>query len=82
MGSTRRQDRDPRGWRYQIQMHYQQAREQVNQRLRYARSSRICAKARSVWLRRSGAHAVKIEFAGSVYSIFPVVYVSKFKPVR
>ncbi|OWY97106.1 reverse transcriptase [Phytophthora megakarya] len=40
MGSTRRQDRDPRRWRYRIQRHYQQAREQVNQRLREAISDR------------------------------------------
>ncbi|OWY98543.1 reverse transcriptase [Phytophthora megakarya] len=40
MGSTRRQDRDPRRWRYRIQRNYQQAREQVNQRLREAISDR------------------------------------------
>ncbi|KAG3150075.1 hypothetical protein PC128_g23298 [Phytophthora cactorum] len=34
VGSTKRRDRDPRRWRYQIQRHYQQARSQVNQRLR------------------------------------------------
>ncbi|OWY93793.1 reverse transcriptase [Phytophthora megakarya] len=38
MGSTRRQDRDP--CRYRIQRQYQQAREQVNQRLREAISDR------------------------------------------
>ncbi|OWZ11691.1 LOW QUALITY PROTEIN: hypothetical protein PHMEG_00015246 [Phytophthora megakarya] len=27
-------------------------------------------------------YAVKLEIAGSTYSIFPVVHVSKFKPVR
>ncbi|GMF21907.1 unnamed protein product [Phytophthora lilii] len=36
VGSTRRQDRDPRRWRYRIQRYYQQAREQVNERLREA----------------------------------------------
>ncbi|OWZ11408.1 reverse transcriptase [Phytophthora megakarya] len=117
MGSTRRQDRDPRRWRYRIQSHYQQAREQVNQRLREAISDRadqhtdivrphqVEAGSR-VWLYldrvREGyaknlAHrwhgpfrmsekiveyAVKLEIAGSAYTIFPVVYVSKIKPVR
>ncbi|POM65894.1 LOW QUALITY PROTEIN: Reverse transcriptase, partial [Phytophthora palmivora] len=38
--STRRHDRDPRLWRYQIQRYYQQVREQVNQRLREAISDR------------------------------------------
>ncbi|OWZ19696.1 hypothetical protein PHMEG_0006025 [Phytophthora megakarya] len=38
--STRRQNRDPRRWRYRIQRHYQQAREQVNLRLRDAISYR------------------------------------------
>ncbi|OWZ13096.1 reverse transcriptase [Phytophthora megakarya] len=36
VGSTRRHDRDPRRWRYQMQKYYQQSREQVNQRLREA----------------------------------------------
>ncbi|GMF38649.1 unnamed protein product [Phytophthora fragariaefolia] len=40
VGSTRRQDRDPRRWRYQIQRHYQQARAQVNERLREAIADR------------------------------------------
>ncbi|POM69968.1 Reverse transcriptase [Phytophthora palmivora] len=40
VGSTRRHDRDPRRWRYQIQRYYQQVREQVNQRLREAISDR------------------------------------------
>ncbi|POM72152.1 LOW QUALITY PROTEIN: Reverse transcriptase [Phytophthora palmivora] len=40
VGSTRRYDRDPRRWRYQIQRYYQQVREQVNQRLREAISDR------------------------------------------
>eukprot|EP00644_Phytophthora_capsici_P018990 jgi/Phyca11/133059/e_gw1.309.1.1 len=40
IGSTRRQDRDPRRWRNQIQRYYQQAREQVNDRLREAISDR------------------------------------------
>ncbi|KAG6578200.1 reverse transcriptase [Phytophthora cinnamomi] len=40
LGSTRRQDRDPRRWRYQIQRYYQQAREQVNEKLREAISDR------------------------------------------
>ncbi|KAG2759361.1 hypothetical protein PC129_g20486 [Phytophthora cactorum] len=34
VSSTKRRDRDPRRWRYQIQIHYQQARSQANQRLR------------------------------------------------
>ncbi|GMF39344.1 unnamed protein product [Phytophthora fragariaefolia] len=40
VGSTRRQDWDPRRWRYQIQRHYQQARVQVNERLREAIADR------------------------------------------
>ncbi|POM68675.1 Reverse transcriptase [Phytophthora palmivora] len=36
LGSTRRRDREPRRWRYRIQKQYQQAREQVNERLRDA----------------------------------------------
>ncbi|KAG3156195.1 hypothetical protein PC128_g21924 [Phytophthora cactorum] len=40
VGSTKRRDRDPRRWRYQIQRHYQQARSQVNQRLREAIADR------------------------------------------
>ncbi|POM59106.1 Reverse transcriptase, partial [Phytophthora palmivora] len=40
VGSTRRHDRDPRRWRYQIQRYYQPVREQVNQRLREAISDR------------------------------------------
>ncbi|KAG6606491.1 reverse transcriptase [Phytophthora cinnamomi] len=40
LGSTRRQDRDPRRWRYQIQRYYRQAREQVNEKLREAISDR------------------------------------------
>ncbi|GMF29431.1 unnamed protein product [Phytophthora fragariaefolia] len=40
VGSTRRQDRDPRRWRYQIQRYYQQARAQVNERLQEAIADR------------------------------------------
>ncbi|OWY96716.1 LOW QUALITY PROTEIN: reverse transcriptase [Phytophthora megakarya] len=115
MGYTRRHDRDP--WRYRIQRHYQQAREQVNQRLREAISDRADqhndivrphqVKAGSrVWLyldrgregyakklvhlwhgpfrvtEKIGEYAVKLEIAGSTYNIFPVVHVSKIKPVR
>ncbi|POM76616.1 Reverse transcriptase [Phytophthora palmivora] len=40
VGSTRRHDRDPRRWGYQIQRYCQQVREQVNQRLREAISDR------------------------------------------
>ncbi|POM68506.1 LOW QUALITY PROTEIN: Reverse transcriptase [Phytophthora palmivora] len=36
LGSTRRRDRELRRWRYRIQKQYQQAREQVNERLRDA----------------------------------------------
>jgi hypothetical protein len=36
LGSTRRRDREPRRWRYHVQGHYKQAREQVNERLREA----------------------------------------------
>ncbi|OWZ08898.1 reverse transcriptase [Phytophthora megakarya] len=36
VGSTRTHDRDPRRWRYRMQKYYQQALEQVNQRLREA----------------------------------------------
>ncbi|POM62558.1 reverse transcriptase [Phytophthora palmivora] len=40
VGITRRHDRDPQRWRYQIQRYYEQVREQVNQRLREAISDR------------------------------------------
>ncbi|KAG3101494.1 hypothetical protein PI124_g14697 [Phytophthora idaei] len=40
IGSTKRRDRDPRRWRYQMQKHNQQARSQVNQRLREAITDR------------------------------------------
>ncbi|OWY95766.1 reverse transcriptase, partial [Phytophthora megakarya] len=40
VGSTRKHDRDPRRWRYRMQKYYQQAREQVNQRLREAIADR------------------------------------------
>jgi hypothetical protein len=36
VGSTRRQDRNPRRWRYHIQACYQRAREEINERLREA----------------------------------------------
>ncbi|GMF33056.1 unnamed protein product [Phytophthora fragariaefolia] len=39
--STHRQDRDPRRWRIQIQRHYQQARAQVNERLRKTIADRV-----------------------------------------
>ncbi|POM59229.1 reverse transcriptase [Phytophthora palmivora] len=41
LGSTRRRDREPRRWRYRIQKQYQQAREQVNERLRDAIQERV-----------------------------------------
>ncbi|GMF40658.1 unnamed protein product [Phytophthora fragariaefolia] len=40
LGSTRRRDREPRRWRYDVQRHYQQARTTVNERLRGAIQSR------------------------------------------
>ncbi|OWZ19366.1 reverse transcriptase [Phytophthora megakarya] len=112
MGSTRRQDRDPRRWRYRIQRHYQQAREQVNQRLREAISDRAdhaptssrgripslvipgsvreeyTKKLAHLWhgpfrvVEKIGEYVVKLEIARSAYNIFPVVHVSKIKPVR
>ncbi|OWZ09804.1 LOW QUALITY PROTEIN: reverse transcriptase [Phytophthora megakarya] len=108
MGSTRRQDRNPRRWRYRIQRHYQQAREQVNQRLREAisdradqhndiarphqveagsrrdmpRSLRTCGMALSRVAEKIVEYAVKLDIARSPYNIFPVVHVSKIKPVR
>ncbi|OWZ00886.1 LOW QUALITY PROTEIN: reverse transcriptase [Phytophthora megakarya] len=36
VGCTRRRDRDARRWRYRVQRHYHQSREQVNVRLREA----------------------------------------------
>lgn len=36
LGSTKRQDRDPRRWRYHVQRHYQRARSVVNERLKIA----------------------------------------------
>ncbi|KAL4128411.1 hypothetical protein PRIC2_007399 [Phytophthora ramorum] len=40
VGSTRRQDRDPRRWRYRIQRYYTRVREQVNEKLREAIADR------------------------------------------
>ncbi|OWY91047.1 hypothetical protein PHMEG_00040537 [Phytophthora megakarya] len=113
--STRKHDRDPRRWRYRMQKYYQQAREQVNQRLREAIANRadthndlarphpvesgsrvwlyldrgmICKKAgapmaRSIpRCREDRRDAVRLEMAGSAYSIFPVVHVSKIKLVK
>ncbi|OWZ00713.1 reverse transcriptase [Phytophthora megakarya] len=117
VGSTRRYDRDPRRWRYRMQTYYQQAREQVNQRLREAIADRgdvhndlvrphPVGSGSRVWLyldrvregyakklahlwhgpfrvaEKIGQYAVRLEIAGSAYSIFPVVYVSKIKLVK
>ncbi|OWY94422.1 reverse transcriptase [Phytophthora megakarya] len=117
VGSTRRHDRDPRRWRYRMQKYYQQAREQVNQRLREAIVDRAnthndlaqphpVESGSRVWLypdrvregyakklahlwhgpfrvaEKIGEYAVKLEVAGSAYSIFPVVHVSKIKLVK
>ncbi|OWZ06248.1 reverse transcriptase [Phytophthora megakarya] len=109
VGSTRRYDRDPRRWRYRMQKYYQQAREQVSQRLRepiadradthndLARPHPVESGSR-VWLyldrlahlwhgpfrvaKKIGEYAVRLEVAGSTYSIFPVVHVSKIKLVK
>ncbi|KAE8979102.1 hypothetical protein PR001_g24651, partial [Phytophthora rubi] len=117
LGSTRRRDRDPRRWRYRIQKYYQQARAEVNERLKMAIADRadrhnegvephtIAAGSR-VWLHldrvkegyaRKLAHmwhgpfrvkemvsnfAARLETAGTDYRLFPVVHVSKLKPVR
>ncbi|KAE8890215.1 hypothetical protein PF003_g25778 [Phytophthora fragariae] len=117
LGSTRRRDRDPRRWRYRIQKYYQQARAEVNERLKMAIADRadrhnegvephtIAAGSR-VWLyldrvkegyARKLAHmwhgpfrvkemvsnfAARLETAGTDYRLFPVVHVSKLKPVR
>ncbi|OWY98644.1 reverse transcriptase [Phytophthora megakarya] len=109
VGSTRKHDRDPRRWRYQMQKYYQQVREQVNQRLREAIADRAdthndlarphpVESGSRVWLyldrvcegyakklhgpfrvaEKIGEHAI----AGSTYSIFPVVHVSKIKLVQ
>ncbi|OWY99261.1 LOW QUALITY PROTEIN: reverse transcriptase [Phytophthora megakarya] len=72
-----------------------QAREQVNQRLREAIADRAdthndlarphpVESGSRVWLYldRIGEYAVKLEVAGSTYSIFPVVHVSKIKLVK
>ncbi|GMF21628.1 unnamed protein product [Phytophthora fragariaefolia] len=93
VGSTRRQDRDPRRWRCQIQRHYQKAREQVNERLREAIADRAdshneTARAHQfeagsrVWFGKVGEFAVRIEVAGTEYRLFPVVHVSKLKLVK
>ncbi|OWZ03779.1 hypothetical protein PHMEG_00024432 [Phytophthora megakarya] len=75
--------------------HYQQAREQVNQRLREAISDRAdqhndivrphqveVGSRMWLYLDRIGEYAVKLEIARSAYHIFPIVYVAKIKPVR
>ncbi|OWY91782.1 reverse transcriptase, partial [Phytophthora megakarya] len=117
VGSTRKHDRDPRRWRYRMQKYYQQAREQVSQRLREAIADRADTQSdlarphpvesgSRVWLYldrvregyakklaplwhgpfrvadKIGEHAVRLEIAGSTYSIFPVVHVSKIKLVK
>ncbi|OWZ19427.1 hypothetical protein PHMEG_0006323 [Phytophthora megakarya] len=100
VGCTRRHDRDPRRWRYRMQKYYQQAREQVNQRLCEAIADRAGAhndlilregyakKLAHLWhgpfriAEKIGGYAVRFEIRGSTYSIFPVVHVSKIKPVK
>ncbi|POM78632.1 LOW QUALITY PROTEIN: Reverse transcriptase [Phytophthora palmivora] len=117
LGSTRRRDREPRQWRYRIQKQYQQAREQVDERLREAIQERAdrhneavpphmievgtqvwlyldrvkegyARKLAHMWhspvrvLELVDEHAVRLEIAGTEYRLFPVVYVSKIKPVR
>ncbi|KAE8914767.1 hypothetical protein PF005_g10651 [Phytophthora fragariae] len=117
LGSTRRRDRDPRRWRYRIQKYYQQARAEVNERLKAAIAERperhnegvephAIASGSRVWLyldrvkegyARKLAHmwhgpfrvkemvsnfAARLETAGTDYRLFPVVHVSKLKPVR
>ncbi|POM58659.1 Hypothetical protein PHPALM_36670 [Phytophthora palmivora] len=101
--STRRRDREPRRWRYRIQKQYQQAREQVNERLRDAIQERAdrhnetvlphkiegyVRKLAHMWhgpfrvLELVDEHAVRLVIAGTKYRLFPVVHVSKIKPVR
>ncbi|POM80760.1 Hypothetical protein PHPALM_1364 [Phytophthora palmivora] len=110
-------DREPHRWRYQIQKQYQQAREQVNERLRDAIQERAdrhnetvrpheidvgtqvwlyldrvkegyARKLAHMWhgpfrvLELVEEHAVCLEIAGTEYRLFPVVHVSKIKPVR
>ncbi|POM61869.1 reverse transcriptase [Phytophthora palmivora] len=117
LGSTRRRDREPRRWRYRIQKQYQQAREQVNERLRDAIQERAdrhnetvlphkievgtqvwlyldrgkegyARKLAHMWrgpfrvLELVEEHAVRLEIAGTEYRLFPVVHVSKIKPLR
>ncbi|OWY93930.1 reverse transcriptase [Phytophthora megakarya] len=115
--STRMHDRDPRRWRYRMQKCNQQAREQVDQRLREAIADRAdmhndlvrphpVESGSRVWLyldrvrdgyakswrilwhgpfhlaEKIGKYAVRLEGAGSTYSIFPVVHVSNIKLVK
>ncbi|OWZ03032.1 hypothetical protein PHMEG_00025308 [Phytophthora megakarya] len=76
-------------------MYYQQAREQVNQHLREAIADRadtnndLIGRARKLahlWhgpvAEKIGEYAVRLEVAGSTYSTFPVVNVSKIKLVK
>ncbi|KAE9298783.1 hypothetical protein PR003_g23144 [Phytophthora rubi] len=107
----------PRRWRYRIQKYYQQARAEVNERLKMAIADRAerhnegvephtIAAGYRVWLyldrvkegyARKLAHmwhgpfrvkemvsnfAARLETAGTDYRLFPVVHVSKLKPVR
>ncbi|OWZ06147.1 reverse transcriptase [Phytophthora megakarya] len=107
--STRKHDRDPRRWRYRMQKYYQQAREQVNQRLRETIADRAdthndlarphpvesgsrieCVKVmQKSWqhgpfrvAEKIGEYAVRLEIAGSAYSIVPEVHVSKIKLIK
>ncbi|KAJ8531797.1 hypothetical protein ON010_g14165 [Phytophthora cinnamomi] len=117
VGCTRRQDRDPRRWRYQIQRYYLQARAQVNTRLQEAIAdradrhneeiqphqievgSRVCLyldrvkegyahKLAHLWngpfrvVEKVGEYAMRIQTTGIDCRLFPVVHVSKLKPVR
>ncbi|GMF42402.1 unnamed protein product [Phytophthora fragariaefolia] len=83
VGSTRRQDRDPRRWRCQIQRQYQQARAQINERLRRAIADRADSH-------NETAHPHQIEAGSRVWlyldrvkeGLFPVVHVSKLKLVK
>ncbi|POM71071.1 Reverse transcriptase [Phytophthora palmivora] len=116
-GSTRRRGHEPRRWRYRIQKQYQQAREQVNEKLRDAIQERAdrhnetalphkievgtqvwlyldrvkegyVRKLAHMWhgpfrvLELVEEHAVHLEIAGTEYRLFPVMHVSKIKPVR
>ncbi|KAG3186007.1 hypothetical protein C6341_g4133 [Phytophthora cactorum] len=91
--STKRRDRDPRRWRYQIQRHYQQARSQIQagsqvwlylDRVKGGYTRKLAHRWHGPFrvADKIGEHAVRLEAGGTEYRLFPVVHVSKLKLVK